>query len=372
MIRPATLDDIDALVEIEDRCFATDRMSRRSFRYMLTKGHAATLVAEENGKLIAYVMVLFHGGTSLARLYSIAVLFEHARRGLGKVLVEAAEQVAMDNDCAYMRLEIRTDNTSSLSLFRKLGYRQIGTYQNYYEDHADALRFEKTLAAGVQPAVTRVPYYQQTLYFTCGPAALMMAMVALDPKLEINRQLEMRVWRESTTIFMTSGLGGCGPFGLALAAYHRGFDVEIYVNEAEFLLVDSVRSEEKKEVIRLVNEDFIQEAHHHRLPIHYHPLPLAELRKKFNAGGIPLILISSYRFCGEKSPHWVVVTGIDDRFIYVHDPFVDQPEGKAVIDCINMPIPIKDFERMVRYGKSGQRAAVIIYARKKRKARNRK
>lgn len=372
MIRPATLDDIDALVEIEDRCFTTDRMSRRSFRYMLTKGHASTLVAQQDGILIAYVMILFHGGTSLARLYSIAVLPEQGRRGLGQMLVAAAEKAALENDCAYMRLEIRTDNSSSIALFRKLGYRQFGTYDDYYEDHAPALRFEKALVKGIQPAITRVPYYQQTLEFTCGPAALMMAMVALDPTLEINRQLELRVWREATTVFMTSGLGGCGPFGLALAAYHRGFDVEIYVNEAEFLLVDSVRSEEKKEVIRLVNEDFIQEAHHHHLPIRYHPLPLADLRNKFDAGGIPIILISSYRFCGEKSPHWVVVTGLDDRFIYVHDPFVDQDLGKTTIDCVNMPIPIKDFERMVRYGKSGQRAAIVIYPQKKTKTRKKR
>jgi hypothetical protein len=51
----------------------------------------------------------------------------------------------------------------------------------------------------------------------------MMAMKALDPAMELNRTLELRLWREATTIFMTSGHGGCGPYGLALSAYRRGF-----------------------------------------------------------------------------------------------------------------------------------------------------
>ena len=46
MLRHATLDDIDALLKIENLCFATDRLSRRSFRHLLTRGNAATLVDE--------------------------------------------------------------------------------------------------------------------------------------------------------------------------------------------------------------------------------------------------------------------------------------------------------------------------------------
>ena len=73
MIRHATLDDLDALVGIEDSSFDSDRMSRRSFRYLLTEGNAETLVEEENGVIRGYSMLLFNMGTSLARLYSLAV-----------------------------------------------------------------------------------------------------------------------------------------------------------------------------------------------------------------------------------------------------------------------------------------------------------
>lgn len=360
MIRPATPDDIDALVEIENRCFDTDRLSRRSFRHMITKAHAELLLDEEDGVVCGYVLLLFNAGTSLARMYSIAVHPQHRSRGIGRQLMIAAEQAALAQDCVTLRLEVRVDNASSIALYDSMGYRRFGFYDDYYEDHMDALRYEKRLVPSLRPDMARVPYYEQTLEFTCGPAALMMAMGALDPAIELNRRLELRLWRESTTVFMTSGHGGCGPFGLALAAHHRGFEVEVYVNDEGALFIDSVRAEEKKEVIRLVQDDFTEEMAQVGVPLHYRRITVSEMKQEFAHGAIPLVLISSYRIYQEKFPHWVVVTGFDEHFIYVHDSFVDHEKGKTVTDCVNMPIPHKDFERMARYGKSGQRAVLIV------------
>lgn len=375
MIRPATPEDIDALVAIENLCFETDRLSRRSFRHMITKAHAALLLDEEVGAVRGYVLLLFNAGTSLARMYSIAVHPEFRSRGIGRQLMIAAEQAALAQDCVTLRLEVRMDNASSIALYESMGYRRFGFYDDYYEDHMDALRYEKRLVPSLRPDMARVPYYEQTLEFTCGPAALMMAMGALDPTIELNRRLELRLWRESTTVFMTSGHGGCGPFGLALAAHHRGFEVEAYVNDEGALFVDSVRAEEKKEVIRLVQDDFTEEMAQVGVPLHYRRISVSEMKQEFAHGAIPLVLISSYRIYQEKFPHWVVVTGFDDHFIYVHDSFVDHEKGKTVTDCVNMPIPHKDFERMARYGKSGQRAVLIIRkpktAARKRTARKR-
>ncbi len=363
MIRSATLEHLDALVALECRSFDTDRISRRSFRHLLTRAHAVTLIDEVAGELRGYVMVLFNAGTSLARLYSIAVDERAKGQGVAKGLVEAAEAAALEGECVSMRLEVRRDNGASLALFSRLGYRQFGQYVDYYEDHMDALRFEKVLQPHLSPNVLPIRYYRQTLDFTCGPAALMMAMGALDPKLELDRRMELRLWRESTTVFMTAGHGGCGPYGMALAAWRRGFACEVFVNDEGALFTDSVRSEEKKVVMRLVQEDFVAEMAQYAVPLHYQQLSLAAMRAQFEAGGVPVVLISSYRIYHEKFPHWVVVTGFDDRYIYVHDPYVDEEKGKSVTDCINMPILQKDFERMARYGKSGLRAALILARR---------
>jgi ribosomal-protein-alanine acetyltransferase len=363
MIRPARLQDLDALVAIENRSFDIDRFSRRSFRYLLTKANAETFVYEEQGSVLAYAMLLFNTGTSLARLYSLAVDPELRGKGIGSELIEAAEASAVGHDCSYLRLEVRRNNDTAIRLYEKRGYKRIGLLPDYYEDHMEALRYEKLLAPHLEPDMVRVPYYEQTLDFTCGPSALLMAMKTLDPKLELSRQLELRLWRESTTIFMTSGHGGCGPYGMALSAWHRGFDVEVYVKEPGVLFVDSVRSEEKKEVMRLVQEDFVGELSKLPVKLSRRALRVNQIQKRFEAGGIPIVLISSYRIYREKFPHWVVVTGFDEKYIYVHDPYVDSASGKTATDCINMPILKKDFEYMARYGKAVQQAVLILKRR---------
>jgi ribosomal protein S18 acetylase RimI-like enzyme len=359
-LRQATLDDLDALVRLEDLSFSSDKLSRRRFRYMLTKANATTLVAAAADRLLGYVLVLFSGGTSMARLYSIAVDPDSRGHTIGARLVQAAEAAAVERGCVSMRLEVRRDNPASLSLFQHHGYKPFKEVLGYYEDQMDALRFEKNLAPHLNLDLVKVPYYQQTLDFTCGPACLMMAMKTLDPTLPLNRTLELRLWRESTSIFMNTGHGGCGPYGMALSAYRRGFDLEIYVNETDVFLVNSVRSPEKKEVMRLVQEDFIAEIERLPIALHQGSLGVDALQAKFEAGGIPVVLISSYRIYGERFPHWVIVTGFDEHYIYAHDPFVDHEQGETVTDCINMPIARREFQRMARYGKAGQKAVLIL------------
>ncbi len=360
MIRPAGVADIPRLLDIENRCFETDRLSRRNFHYLLTKAHAHTVLEEDRQGVRGYAMALFNRAISSARLYSIAVDPGRQRSGVAGRLLDAVEKYVLSLDMISMRLEIRADNLASQNFFKKRGYRKFGVVADYYEDHEQALRFEKTLVPRLGRELVRVPYYQQTQEFTCGPAALLMAMQALDPRLEANPKLELRLWREATTIYMTAGHGGCGPYGMALAAYKRGFEVELYLNRDDVFLVDSVRSPQKKEVMRLVQEDLLEELGALPIPITHHALKISEMREKFEAGGMIVVLISSYRIYREKFPHWVVVTGFADKYIYIHDPYLDEEKGETLADCINMPILQKDFERMSRYGKQAQRAALII------------
>ena len=362
-IRPATLADLETLVEIERRCFETDRLTRRSFRHLLTRAKAVTLVHEIGATVTGYALVLFHAGTALGRLYSFAVLPNHQGFGIGARLLMAAEAATLEHGYATLRLEVRADNMAARALYQRAGYREMQQLPGYYEDHADGLRLEKTLEARPEPSLVQVPFYEQTLEFTCGPAALMMAMRALDPALMLDRKLELRLWREATTIFMTSGHGGCGPYGLALAAHRRGFAVTLRVKDESALFVDSVRAPEKKAVIALVQEDQLTEIRQRDIRLEYGLVSVTDLEQELRTGGVPLVMISSYRLYGEKFPHWVVVTGFDEHFLYVHDPYVDYKVGKTPTDCVNLPILKAEFTGMARYGKSGQRAVIIVRRR---------
>jgi len=360
MIRSALPKDVAQLSVLENQCFQCDRISVRQFRYLLTKAHAQNLVFERGDTLLGYVIILFSRATSTARIYSVAVAPEMQRQGIAQKLVAAAENVALEKGKTSIRVEIREDNTRSKIFFGSQGYKPFQHVLDYYEDHEAAVRMEKSLYPRRIGEVIRVPYYEQTLDFTCGPACLMMAMKALDPAQEFTRQMELRLWREATTIFMTSGFGGCGPQGLALAAFHRGFGAEIFLNFPENFLIDSVRSEEKKQIMRLVEEDMTEQCEQLGIPIHHQPVSMEMLQQYLNEGAIPLVLISSWAIYREKFPHWLVVIDMDDRFVYAHDPLIQYAKGETLADSLSMPIAHGDFQRMARYGKKGQRAVVLI------------
>ena len=359
-IRTAALSDLHDLIGMEQRCFQSDRISPRQWRYLLTRGHAETLVAEDAGGLGGYVLLLYNRATSVARMYSLAVEARARGAGVGRLLVGAAEAAARKQGRAYMRLEVRQDNAASLGLFEGLNYRRCGILEDYYEDHMQAICLERSLQPGLRPALAAMPFYEQTLEFTCGASSLMMAMKSLQPELVLDRTLELRLWREATTIFMTSGHGGCGPFGLALAARRRGFAVEIHVNDPGVPLLDSVRSPEKKEVMRLVHEEMLGEVEAAGIPVRYASLPLERMEQSLGEGAIPIVLISSYRIYGEKIPHWVVVSGFDRHFVYVNDPYVDRDKGETPTDSINIAIQRREFTRMARYGRAGLQAVVLV------------
>ncbi|MEK9751965.1 MAG: GNAT family N-acetyltransferase/peptidase C39 family protein [Rhodospirillaceae bacterium] len=358
-IRDATLRDIPALDRLERTCFDSDRLSPRSFRNILQHGNAALIVDDDGDSIAGYGLILFHRNTSMARLYSFAVDPGHRRRGIAKRLLQRGEEVARERGWVSMRLEVRADNAAAIRFYEKEGYQKFSTYPDYYEDHMDALRMEKALVGHLPLDLAPVPYYPQSLEFTCGPACLMMAMKALDPEVTLDRTLEMRLWREATTVFMTSGHGGCGPFGMALSLWRRGFEVEVHVSEDIELFVEGVRDEDKKEVIRLVHSDFLSEIENTDIRLNYGPLSLADIRARFDQGRIPIILVSSYRLTGSKAPHWMVITGFDEHYVYLHEPYVDVEVGETETVCIGIPIANQEFERMARYGRSKQYALLL-------------
>jgi ribosomal protein S18 acetylase RimI-like enzyme/predicted double-glycine peptidase len=365
IIRPAQLSDLDQLDSLEQRCFNYDQLTRRNFQWMLTKAKASLLVADYKGKILGYVLVLYHAGTSLARLYSMAVDAESRGLGLGKRLLLAAEDAARERNFAYLRLEVRPDNHNAIRLYEACGYRQFEVIPDYYEDHAAARRYEKRILKYVVHGDRRpVPYYAQSTDFTCGPAALMMAMHYLNRGVPLDQRTELQIWREATTIFMTTGHGGCGPHGLALAAHRRGFDVEVFINQREPLFVEGVRSEAKKNVIELVQADFEDQIRRANMRLHRHSFTLAEVVEVLGNGGMPVVLISSYRLNKSKSPHWVTIVDTDNHYVYVHNPEVDEEAGSTAFDCSHVPILKEEFERMAQFGGNRLRAMLVLRTKK--------
>ena len=352
--------DEQQLDRLEKACFESDRLNLRRFKYWIKASHRVFLVVESDHVIVAYGLVLLHKGTQLARLYSLAVDDKARGKGIGKMLLKALEEAASEQGKIYMRLEVASDNDSAIALYGAAGYRIFSWLPDYYEDHRNALRMQKRIRYLSKSLIKhQTPWYRQTTEFTCGAASLMMAMKSLDASINMNQDEELDIWREATTIFMTSGHGGSHPIGLALAARSRGFNATVNVNQSGPMFVDSVRSEHKKNIISLVDRQFRKKAKSMQVKVKKHDVTQNDIGNWLEQGKAVLILISTYRIDGRKAPHWVTVSGIDEQCLYVHDPDPAEDQYDA-FDCQYVPIARSDFEKMSSFGKNKLRTSVVI------------
>jgi ribosomal protein S18 acetylase RimI-like enzyme len=366
-LRDATTDDLDELVALEQACFQHDQISRRQFRWMIKRANARLQVAEGKSGLSGYILLLFHNGTSLARLYSIAVAEAARGTGLGSQMLVEAERLALERQCVYLRLEVNPQNKAAIRLYESRDYRPFGLIRDYYQDHGDAVRYQKRIMIMPTAVSHLVPYYEQTLDFSCGPACLIMAMQALAPEFSGDRSLEIQLWREATTVYMTSGHGGCSPQGLALAAARRKFSVTLWLSDRNPLFLDGVRKPEKKSVLELVHNDFMAEIEDRDIEIVTGGFTVQALVDALSRGEIPLVLISSWRFNNSKAPHWIVLAAADETFVYLHDPDVDTKLSKAPGDTQSVPVKLSDFAKMIHFGQARAQAALCLSQPLKRK-----
>ena len=362
VVRAAVSADLPGLLQLEQRSFDGDRISRRSWRRLLLSPTAQVFVATSGSSpatpLLGAAVLLLRSRSSVARLYSLAVDVQARRMGVGHRLLSHALQQAVAAGAAVMSLETRDDNAAAQAMFRRHGFNQVGHRPGYYHDGAGARVFHRSLwnhAVGLRVAASRAPFHPQTLDFTCGPCALLMAMAALEPGTALTRTAEIRLWREATTVFMASGHGGCGPFGLALAACRRGFQAQVHAPDGA-MFVDSVRDARKKAVIDLVESDFRAEFARSGCRSSAAPVTPGVLAAALAAGAVPVVLISLWRLHGEKGPHWVVVTGFDGHVFRILDPISDAPAG---LDP-GVSVSVEEFKRITRYGRRRLSAAVIL------------
>jgi len=359
-VRKAGRGDIDALVRLEHSVFATDRLSRRSLLRFLRSRSAEVLVAAEDGELAGTVIVLFRSHSVVARLYSIAVAPHVAGRGAGLMLVDAAEAAAMERGCRLMRLEVHQANHAAIALYRKSGYREFGRHRRYYEDGADALRFEKRLVPDAAVLRNAPPYFHQTTEFTCGPACIMMALAWADRHFKPEPPFEFALWREATTMFSGPGPGGCEPYGMAVTLRRHGLSPEIYVSRPGPYFLDNVKSADKRRAMTITQAEFKREASTLDIPTHLSPVNESVLMRTFDAGNVAIVLVSGYHMIPRGVPHWIFAFGRNGRHVLMHDPAAVRDDQGMAAAAETYAVPWTGFERVIRVGRDRLSAAIVI------------
>ena len=359
-IRKAERGDLDALMKLEHRVFATDRLSRRSLQRLMRSGTDTVLVAHENGELSGVAIVLFRRGSLAARLYSIAVAPHAGGRGVGTKLLAAAEAEALARGCRVMRLEVHHTNHAAIARYRKSGYREFGRLRRYYEDGGDALRFEKRLMPDTAALRNAPPYFHQSTEFTCGPACIMMALAWADPKFKPAPALEFALWREATTIVSGSGPGGCDPYGMAVALRHHGLWPEIYVSRPGFYFLEAVHSADKRRVMQVTQAEFQKEARALDIPSHLVPVNESVLMGAFDSGSVAIVLVSGYHMIPRGVPHWIFAFGRSGHHVLMHDPAAIRDDQGMAAAAETYALPWNAFERVIHVGRERLSAAIVI------------
>ena len=153
-IRSAKPDDLTQLLALEIQCFESDRISARSFRSFMKSVSSRLLVAVgEEGKVLGYAVLLLRNGSSVARLYSLAVHPQSVGKGIGTQLLGGAEATAKELDCTSIILEVRKENEQAQALYKRYGFVYQAALPGYYEDGADGLRLVRLLDTIPQGAV---------------------------------------------------------------------------------------------------------------------------------------------------------------------------------------------------------------------------
>ncbi|RUO77889.1 peptidase C39 family protein [Idiomarina seosinensis] len=370
-VMPATKLHLDAVVALEKQTFPEDAISRRSFKRFIESVSADFQVALIDDDVVGYFVVLYRNNTNLARLYALVIAPGHRQAGYGQQLLVTAEEAADTRHCLFLRTEIATSNQIAEQLLVKEGFRTIELREAYFppshSQSRDALVMQKLLPryeigddSGVGATEEYVPMLTQTTEFTCGPASLLMAMDYFDRPSTDPAAEELEIWREATTIYMTSGHGGCGPHGLARAALKRGLSVTVEVNADGPLFIDSVRQAQKKEVMQRIQEadrTFLMEQ---GVAINVRDYTTALLKADLANGALVMALISTYSFDGIRAPHWVLICAADDDFVYINDPDYDTLPWESSTQRQYLPIPIGTFNKAFGYGGRKQKAAVVL------------
>ncbi|HDJ26692.1 MAG: ribosomal-protein-alanine N-acetyltransferase [Thermoplasmata archaeon] len=141
-IRDMVLEDLPWVVATAHRTLS-ERYRPSLFTDILARWPRGCLIAEASGRRVGFLMGALYG--SEARVLMVAVVEEFRRRGIGTALMEEFERRAKESGAQRITLEVRTSNDGAIRLYRRLGYRVVGTLISYYADGSDAFLMEKVL-----------------------------------------------------------------------------------------------------------------------------------------------------------------------------------------------------------------------------------
>lgn len=144
VIDPMRVRDIPHILEIERLSFTTPWTRAAFLSELLDNQRAYYIVAKVDDVPVAYVgvWIVFDEG----HITNIAVHPRFRRKGIGRKLLLAVEELVRARGGERMTLEVRKSNHEAQRLYMRLGYVPSGIRKGYYRDNnEDAIIMWKQL-----------------------------------------------------------------------------------------------------------------------------------------------------------------------------------------------------------------------------------
>ena len=150
IIRPASLNDLESISEIEQKCFSISAAySKRQLAYLIIHANSATFVESYEGVIRGFVIVTFRQRSFTGHVETIDVDPAYTKFGIGLRLLTFAEEYMRKRGKRRSQLEVSEGNRVALKLYKKAGYtlkERIKRYYKYeHEGTRDAMRMVKAL-----------------------------------------------------------------------------------------------------------------------------------------------------------------------------------------------------------------------------------
>jgi RimJ/RimL family protein N-acetyltransferase len=124
---------------------------RRYLKAIRRHPDAAVFVAEDNGSIVGRLSVArdVHPASGHVADLGLMVARDHRRRGVGRALMEAAEEWARRVGVRKLELHVFPHNTPAIALYEKLGYEREGLRRRHYrrgDELIDAILMAKEVS----------------------------------------------------------------------------------------------------------------------------------------------------------------------------------------------------------------------------------
>jgi ribosomal-protein-alanine N-acetyltransferase len=145
-VRHAVSSDFPTLLQIDQDSFppgiAYDYME---LSYFMEREGAHTLVAEQNGVIVGFLLVNVLKRRRAATLVTIDIPEKHRRQGIATDLLATSEEILRKQAIVRYDLQVDVENAGAIKFYEKHGFAVVRRLPEYYSNGNDAFLMTKGL-----------------------------------------------------------------------------------------------------------------------------------------------------------------------------------------------------------------------------------